>query len=89
MEQEFALPLGCKVKFAFTPPDQLGYEITPTLPRFETREDVLSFVRDFDKARRQFLESVATATDLRIAVVDSLGDGREAISAPIAPAPRQ
>ena len=88
VRQSFELPGGRIAVFKFAKPDQLSIEITPA-PMFGDRDTSLTFLRAYFKARRDFLEIIATVTGLRISVVDELAAGIEAVGEPIAPAARQ
>jgi hypothetical protein len=85
-----AMPLagGYTVVFEFDLPDRLTIAITPH-PAFTSREQVREFLAAYFEARTDFLRTVATVTGKRLAVVDELGGGVEAISTPIRPATRQ
>jgi len=82
------LPFGCVANFEFSPPDRISFGVTP-FPRFDDRQERRRFLRAYFEARAQFIETVAAATGLRIAMIDEFGDGTEAISAPIVPPRRQ
>jgi hypothetical protein len=89
LRKSFELPGGRIAIFKFfSAPNELGTEITPA-PVFGDRGTLLSFMAAYVEARRDFLEIVATVTGLRIAVIDELPDGTEAIGFPIAPAAKQ
>jgi hypothetical protein len=88
LRQSFELPGGRIAVFRFTAPDQISIDITPQ-PRFGDRETALAFLAAYIAARSEFLEAVATLTGLRVAVVDELPGGLEAIGHAVAPAAKQ
>jgi hypothetical protein len=89
LKKTFPLPFDRTVTFEFFPPTMLGTEVTPDLPSFADRDDTLEFLAAYVEARRAFIECVAAVTGQRIAIIDELPDGREAIGQTIAPPAQQ